>query len=280
MPVFQTPASIAVIVELGVGDLRITASDRTDTSVEVRPGDPANQSDVEAAGQVGVDYADGTLRVIGPKRTFDFSRKTRSVVVTIELPSGSEVSGKLQAGDIRCAGRLGESRLKTGAGNVWAERTGSLHADTGAGHLTAGEVDGDADFHTGTGRVQIGRVGGTAMVKNSNGDTTIDAIAGELRVRSANGEIRVESAGAGVDVKTSNGAIRLGEVTSGAIVLGSGNGDLDIGIAEGAAAWLEVNTGFGRVRNELTDAAGPGDAGRTVEIRGRTAYGDITIHRA
>jgi hypothetical protein len=280
MPVYQTPASIDVIIEIEAADVRITAADRTDTTVEVLPRDAAKQSEVEAAGQIAVDYADGTLRVIGPKHTFDFSRRSRWVTVSIEVPSGSTVAAKLGAGDVRCAGRLGETRVKTGAGNISAAHTGPLHADTGAGHLTAERIDGDADLRTGTGRIQVGTVGGDAIVKSANGDTTVDTITGTLRVRSANGEIRVESAAAGVDAKTSNGAIRLGEVRTGAIVLGTGNGDLDIGIAEGAAAWLEVNTGFGRVRNELTDAAGPGDADRTVEVRGRTAYGDITVHRA
>ncbi|MFI5845746.1 DUF4097 family beta strand repeat-containing protein [Catenuloplanes sp. NPDC051500] len=280
MPVFQTPESIDVIVELSVGDVRLAASDRTDTVVEVRPSDENNASDVEAAGQIRVDYANGTLRVIAPKRTFDFSRKSRSVQVTIELPNDSRVTGKVDAGDYHSAGRLGQCRIKVSAGNVRVERTGALHLDLSAGHITADAIAGDADLHTGSGRIRLGTVGGTAVIKNSNGDTTIDSIAGELRVRSANGEIRVERAGADVDVKTSNGAIRLGEVGGGAITLASGMGDLDVGIAEGAAAWLEVNTGFGNVRNELTNASGPADTDRTVEIRGRTAFGDIIIHRA
>src|SRR5437764_958604 len=40
MPTFDTPEPISVTVEFGVGDLRIVASDRTDTMVEVRPSDP------------------------------------------------------------------------------------------------------------------------------------------------------------------------------------------------------------------------------------------------
>ena len=49
MPTFDTPAPISITVEIVVGDLRITASDRTDTIVEVRPSDPTKQSDVTAA---------------------------------------------------------------------------------------------------------------------------------------------------------------------------------------------------------------------------------------
>ncbi|MFE9694188.1 DUF4097 domain-containing protein [Micromonospora sp. NPDC005806] len=281
MPNYETPEPISVTLELGVGDVRIAASDRTDTVVEVRPSDEADESDVKAAQQVRVDYTNGMLRVTGPKaRVFDFSRKTRSVDVSIELPSGSQVSADMQVGDIRCAGRLGECRLKTSAGNVRLERTGPLRLATSAGHVTADGITGNAEISTGSGKVQIGEVDGTAVVKNSNGDTTIDAVTGDVRVRAANGDIHVERAGAGVDAKTSNGSIRLREVVRGSVVLGTAMGDLDIGIADGTAAWLEVNTGFGHVRNLMENTTRPDQADQTVEVRGRTSYGDITIHRS
>jgi DUF4097 and DUF4098 domain-containing protein YvlB len=246
MSKYETPEPIAVAVKLSVGDVQIAASDRTDTVVEVRPSDETNESDVQAAQQVRVGYASGLLRVTGPKaRAFDFSRKTRSVNVTIKLPSGSEVSADLQMGNFRSSGQAGSTEVFTRSGQV-----------------------------------QIGGVEGAVVVKNSNGDTTIDAATGDVHVRAANGNIDVERAGAGVDAKTSNGRIRLGEVARGAVVLHTATGDLDIGIAEGTAARLEMSTGFGRVRNKLEDAAQPDEPSQTVAVRGRTAHGDIFIHRA
>jgi DUF4097 and DUF4098 domain-containing protein YvlB len=278
---YETPEPISVTLELGVGEVRIAASDRTDTVVEVRPSDEADESDVNAAQQVRVGYTQGMLRVTGPKvRGFDFSHKTRSVAVSIELPSGSQVSAEMQMGDIRCAGRLGECRLKTSAGNFWLERTGPLRLNTSAGHVTADGIMGNAEISTGSGKVQIGVVEGTAVVKNSNGATTIDAVSGDVRVRAGNGDICVERAGSGVDAKTSNGSIRLGQVARGSVALETATGDLDIGIAEDTAARLAVDTGFGHVRNLLENATRPGDAHETVEVRGRTSYGDITIHRS
>jgi DUF4097 and DUF4098 domain-containing protein YvlB len=281
MPNYETPEPISVNLDLSVGEVRIAASDRTDTVVEVRPSDEADESDVKAAQQVRVDYTGGMLRVTGPKvRLFDFSRKTRSVDVSIELPSGSQVSGEMQMGNFRCAGRLGECRFKTSAGNVWLERTGPLRLDTAAGHVTADSIAGNAEISTSSGKVQIGEVEGAAVVKNSNGITTINTVTGDVRVRSANGDIHIERAGAGVDARTSNGSIRLGKVVRGSVVLGTAMGDLEIGVAEGTAAWLEVNTGFGHVRNLMENAARPDEADETVEVRGRTSYGDITIHRS
>jgi DUF4097 and DUF4098 domain-containing protein YvlB len=281
MSVYETSEPISVILELGVGELQITATDRIDTVVEVRPSDESDDSNVRAAQQVRVDYTNGVLRVTGPKaRAFDFSRKSRSVDVSIELPTGSQVSAEIQVGNVRCAGRLGECNLRTTAGNVWLERSGSLRLNTGFGHVTADGVAGNADIHTGSGKVQIGDVEGSVVVKNSNGDIRVHAATGDVRLRTANGEISVERAGAGVDAKTSNGSIRLGQVVRGSVVVGTAAGNLDIGIAEGTAAWLDLNTSYGQLRNQLSDAVGPEKTDDTVEVRGRTSYGDITIHRS
>jgi DUF4097 and DUF4098 domain-containing protein YvlB len=279
MPTFDTPEPISLTLELAVGNVRIAASDRTDTVVDVRPSDHTDESDVQAARQIRVDHTNGTLQITGPKRVFDFSKKTRSVDVSIELPSGSQVSVHLQMGEVRCTGRLGESRVKT-TGNIWLEQTGALRLHTGFGHITIDGVTGEADISTATGKIQIGEIDGTAVIKNSNGDTTIDAATNDVRVRAANGDIHIERAGAGVDAKTSNGSIRLGEVVRGSVVLGTAAGGLDIGIAEGTAAWLEVTTGFGQVRNLLENAIRPDEADETVEVRGYTSYGDITIRRS
>jgi DUF4097 and DUF4098 domain-containing protein YvlB len=282
MPIYETPEPISVTLELGAACLRIAASDRTDTVVEVHPSDEADESDVKAAQQVRVDHTSGTLRVTGPKlRPFDYSRgSTKSIDVTIELPNGSQVSADTQLGDIRCAGRLGECRFKTSGGNIWIEHAGPLRLHTGAGHVTADTITGNAEISTGTGKVQIGEIDGDAVIKSSNGDIMVDAVTGDARVRTANGEISIDRANAGVDAKTANGGIRLGELVRGSVVLGTAAGDLNIGIAEGTAAWLDVNTGFGHVRNQLANTTRPEESDETVEVRGRTSYGDITIHRS
>jgi len=281
MPTFETPAPIAVTVELGAGNVRITASDRTDTVVDVRPSNASDESDVQTAEQVRVDYANGALQVIGPKaRAFDFSRKTRSVEVSIEVPSGSQVSGELQVGDFTGTGRLDECRIKTGAGNVRFERTGALRVDTGAGRVTADVVAGNAEVNTGSGKVQIDEVEGTVAVKSSNGDVTIATATGDIRVRSANGDISVDRAGASVDAKTANGDIRLGEVARGVVELGTSMGEVEIGIAKGTAARLDVHTGFGQVHNQLDSITGPEDSDETVEVRAHTSFGGVTIRRS
>ncbi|WP_018803933.1 DUF4097 family beta strand repeat-containing protein [Salinispora arenicola] len=282
MPTFQTPAPIAVTLDLGAGELQITATDRTDTVVDVRPGSDADESDVKAAQQVKVDYTDGTLRITGPKAgAFDFSRKSKYVTVSIGVPSGSQLSAKLQAGDIRGTGQLGQCQLETSAGSVWLERTGALRLETSAGNVTAGTITGDADIHTGTGAIQLTRIDGTAVIKNSNGTTTIDTATGDLQIRTANGDIHIQRATADVDAKTNNGSIRVDEVVRGSTTLNTATGNLHIGIAEGATAKLDVQTTFGRVDNQLDNTTEPDHStDRTISVHGHTSYGDITIRRS
>ncbi len=282
MPVFATEEPISVTIELAVGDVRIIATDRTDTVVEVRPSDESDESDVEAAQKTRVEYADGTLLVRGPKsRALDFSKKTRSVDVLIELPAGSKVHSDLSVADVRTTGVLGECRFKTSVGHFRLDRTGPLRLDTSGGNVTIEAVAGNAEVATGTGRITIGEIGGAAVIKNSNGNTDLGTVTGELKVRSANGDITVDRARAKVEAKTANGSIRVGEVARGVVTLNTSAGDLEIGVAEGTAAWLDLNTGHGRVHKTLDDVSqGPDKSEETVEVRAHTAYGDITVRRS
>jgi hypothetical protein len=57
-------------------------------------------------------------------------------------------------------------------------------------------------------------------------------------------------------------------------------GDLEVGIREGTAAWLDVSAGVGQVHNALDTADAPEPSAETVEVRARTSFGDIVIRRA
>jgi hypothetical protein len=282
MPTYDTPEPISVSLELGAGNIRITASDRTDTLVEVRPTDPASEADVIAAEQARVEFADGRLTIKAAKgwRQYSWRGGHESVDVELSLPAGSRLEGEVGAAALSSTGRLGEVRFKAGVGTIRLDRTGPLQVRTGAGDVSVDHADGRAEITSGTGAIEVGAVDGPAVVKNSNGDTWIGDVAGELRVKAANGKIAVDRAQGSVHAKTANGDVRLGAVARGEIVAESGSGKLDVGVGEGVPAWLELHTGYGNVRNELEAADRPDPGEEAVEIRARTGLGDITIHRA
>ncbi|MEV0261296.1 DUF4097 family beta strand repeat-containing protein [Streptomyces sp. NPDC050617] len=278
MPTFDTPAPISATIEFDVGSARIAAGERADTVVEVLPSNAAEDADVRAAQQTKVSYADGKLLVKGPKKRSLFG-KTGSVDVSVELPAGSDVHGSTPMADFLCTGRLGECRLRTSLGDIRVDEAEAAFLKTGHGDIQAAHLAGDAEV-IGAGRIEIGTFGGTSRIKNGNGETKVGEAVGELRVNAANGTISVEVAHAGVDAKSANGGIRVGEVTRGSIALQAAIGDVEVGIRESTAAWLEVKTGVGSVRNSLSTTDGPDTADETVEVRASTGIGDILIHRA
>jgi hypothetical protein len=282
MPTFDTPQPISVTVDLGVGDLRIVASDRTDTIVEVRPSDPAKKADVTAAEQTRVEYAGGRLLIKAPKnwRQYTFRGGGESVDVQVELPAGSQLQGETGVAALRCQGRLGECRYKTGVGDIQLDRAGAVQLRTGVGDITVERAGGDAELTTGSGSLRLDGIDGTAVVKNSNGDTWIGRVTGDLRVNAANGRISVDQASGAVAAKSANGDVRLGEVAHGAVLAQTAFGKVEIGIRDGVAAWLDLNTRFGTVRNDLDTADRPAAGEEAVEVRARTSFGDITIHRS
>jgi len=96
----------------------------------------------------------------------------------------------------------------------------------------------------------------------------------------ANGKIVVEQAQAAVAAKTANGDVRLRDVTRGAVIAQTAFGKVDIGIRDGVAAWLDLDTRFGTVHTDLDAAERPEPGEEAVEVRARSAFGDITIRRA
>ncbi|MFI7120542.1 DUF4097 family beta strand repeat-containing protein [Amycolatopsis sp. NPDC049868] len=281
MPTFATPEPILADLDPVVGNVRIVAGDRADTVVEVAPLDENNDSDIDAAKRTIVEFSGGTLTVRAPKmRLLDFSKRTRSIDVTIELPAGSRVQGSTGLGDLTATGRIGGCRYKSGTGHIRLDRTGELKLHTASGNIVVEHVDGNADISTSSGHVHIGAIEGTAVVKNSNGPTSVGTVADSIRLRSANGDITVDKAESGVEAKTANGSVRVLDAARGTLTLETSLGDVEIGIREGSAAWLDVNTGFGRVVNDMTAATAPGETTDKVEVHAGTSVGDIVVHRS
>ena len=281
MPTFDSRRPISVNVEIGVGEIRMIAGDRTDAVVEVRPADPSKPRDVVAAEQTRVDYSDGALRIKAQKglQQYSFRRGAEAIHVVIELPAGSTVASEVGVGTFQATGRFGDVRHKSGAGDVQIDEAADLRLRTGAGDVVVGRATG-CDVATGSGAVRLGTIAGSAVVKNSNGDTEIGDVSGDLRVKAANGKVSVDRADSSVVVKTANGDIRLGEVARGAVVAQTAYGRIDVGIRHGAVAWLDLDTAFGKVDTDLDAAERPAPGEDVVELKARTAFGDVTIRRA
>ena len=277
MPTFATPGPIDVAVNLPVGRLDVVATDRTDTVVTVSPTNPDKPVDVRGAADTTVAFADGRLTVTAPKPRFSITGPSESIEIRVELPSGSRLTAETAAGSVRSTGILGATRVK--ASHVDLEHTGDLWLRAIHGNVEVGTADGNAEITADHGQIRVGTVTGDALLKASHGTVTIGEAGGEVDARLSYGDLEIGSALASVSGRTAYGAIRLREVSSGSIDLDSGYGQLTVGIREGVAAWLDVASEGGRVRNELAADSAPAATDQTVAVRARTQYGDILIQK-
>ncbi|MFE2922910.1 DUF4097 family beta strand repeat-containing protein [Streptomyces goshikiensis] len=278
MPSFDTPEPISATAHVEAGSIRFTAGDRADTVVEVRPRDPKKDQDVRAVDQTQVTYAGGALTVRTHKPSM-FGR-TGTVDVTVELPTGSRIDVTGAWAQVLGEGRLGEVRVKTSSGDIRLDTTGPLKLTASHGSITVDRVEGAAEITTSSGSVRVGLLDGSAVLKNSHGTTTVGAATGELRVNGANGDIDIARAEGSVTATTAHGALRVGEVARGIAQLETSYGSIEVGVREGTAAWLDVSSGSGQVRNTLTASETPQESEDTVKVRARTRYGNIDILRA
>ena len=285
---FNTPSPIAVAFDLYVADVRFAVSDRADTIVEVSPSDPSKAADVKAAENTRVEYDDATrtLSIVSRKplnRFVNFSSKRpESIDVVIQLPTDSDVRGEADLGDFQADGVLGNVVFKTDFGAIHLAETGPLNLRSGFGAITVEGVSGSAEVRTGSGDIRVGAVDGTAEVSNDNGKVRVGVVTGPAIVKCSNGSVSVDRALSDITAESSNGEVRIGEVARGKVSATSKNGSVEVGVREGSAAWLELNTSVGRVYSELdsSDAPEADEPVDRVEVRASTKLGDVTIRRA
>ena len=113
MPTFATPGPIAATVQVAGAQVRVTASDRTDTVVLVEPINEASRSDVKVADKTKVEFAGGRLSV----KTTVAGDKDGSVAITIDLPTGSSLVAYLAHSGVRRRRLIRRLRAAHGIGS-------------------------------------------------------------------------------------------------------------------------------------------------------------------
>lgn len=263
MPTFDTPWPIRARIEVVHGSVQVRAEDRNDTTVTVRPRDAASSADVTAAQQTQVTYSDGELLVRSTSRPrLLFFGSGPEIEVDVVLPTGSALDVRTTAGDVTCTGRLGATDLESKYGGVRLDQASSLRARSSSGNISAAAVEGETEATTAYGDVRVGETAGPARLETGYGNVTVDRALDSLTGT------------------TKYGQVRVGQAVRGSLVLETAYGEVEAGVREGTAAWLDVRAGAGRIRNLLTETEGPEGADETVEIHARTSYGDILIRRA
>lgn len=263
MPTFDTPVPIHARIGLSGGSVRVRASSRTDTVVDVRPTNADSSADAQLAASTRVEYADGRLTVTVPRRPrLLFFGGMPSVDVELLVPEHSNLDVSSTAGDVDCEGRLGDVRADTRYGDIRVDSSSTARVRTAAGDIAIAAAEGPAEASTSYGEIRIARAAGDLQLDNACGDITVDCALGSVGARTKYGQVRVH------------------EAVRGSLDLETGYGAVEAGIREGTAAWLDVAATSGRVRNLLTESGAPEAGENSLRVRARTAYGNILVRRA
>ena len=275
MPTFTTPAPIAATIEVAGAQVRITATDRTDTVVLVEPIDAASRKDVKVAEKTTVEFAGGRLAV----KTTVSGDKAGSVAITIELPTGSSLATYLAHSEVHADGSFGGCELHLASGRVQVDRVDALRADIASGEVAIGHVAGRADIDGGAFGMRIGEVEGAVALSNSGGRTWIGRAFGDVELSSASCDFDIDRADGNVTATTASGAIRIGRMAHGQAKLMNGSGNIEVGISETAAAHVDVVSERASVRDTVSPGGNPEPSDGTVSVHARTRHGDIVVHR-
>ena len=201
---FETYEPVDLYVELGKGEVEVTASDTTATTVEVE-GRDSERVEVRQDGR--------QISVIGPKgNRGGFFGGEQSYTVTINLPVHSNAVLKTGSADVALDGTFGHGQVKSGSGDVdVAHAEGTLSVSTGSGDVEIGTTHGQAVVKTGSGDLEIGRAGDGVSMSTGSGDMKIGAATrGKFSAKGASGDVLI-GVPAGVpvwtDVTTVSGTI-------------------------------------------------------------------------
>jgi DUF4097 and DUF4098 domain-containing protein YvlB len=166
------------------------------------------------------------------------------------------------------------------SGRVQLDRISALQANIAAGEVTIGHVAERASIDGAAFSMRISEARDTVKLSSSAGQTWIGHASADLDLSSGHGGFDIDRADGSVTAQTSDGAIRIGRLTRGQAELMNRSGNIEVGISEGTAVSLDVNSERGAVHNFVSSQGEPGASDAKVSVYARTRHGDITLQRA
>jgi len=278
MSAYVVTGTPEVRVEVQVGRVDLVATDRGDVVVSVSPSNPGRSGDRSAADRVRVDQVGDTIRITGAGRLNLFGAGD-SVDVLVEVPVATMAMLDVKYGWVNASGELGPCRVNVSYGNVTLEAATRLDLTVGYGEVRVARVAGDAEIRLKSGSARIGRVGGSLRLTGSDASVVVDSVGSAADVTTSSGAVELGRAAGSVRVRSAYGLVRVGELVRGDARIDGSYGGVDVGVRRGVSVWLDAVSQHGVVRTDLAASTGP-DSDDTLELRVRTGYGDITIHRS
>jgi DUF4097 and DUF4098 domain-containing protein YvlB len=267
---FETHAPVELYVEIGKGRVAVTCTDTTESTVHVE-GTNADDVLVEQSGD--------RIRVLEQRRGGLF--RDNSLEVRVVVPLHSHPGVKTGSADVAVLGAAGHAHLRTGSGNVSLERaSGDVQVESGSGDVALGNLDAPARVKTGSGDISVVTSAAGLRVSTGSGDVHVEEAYGETAVKTGSGDLRVQRAHDEVSLSTGSGDLTVDRIDRGRVNAKGASGDVQVGVAAGVPVWTDVTTVTGSISSGLKGAGQPAEGQDHVEVRAKTASGDIVLAEA
>jgi DUF4097 and DUF4098 domain-containing protein YvlB len=201
---FETPRPVELRVEIGRGSVQVSATDTTESHVEVTGRD---------ADRVLVEQDDDRLSVVGPQVRGGLLGGESRLDVRVVVPRDSSLAIRTGSADIDVDGVVATAQLRSGSGDVTVDHTeAALSVSTGSGDVAIGTAAGPSVVKTGSGDLSVAESLTDVTLTTGSGDLVVSAARnGRVSARGASGDVRVGvPAGLPVwtDVSTVSGSLR------------------------------------------------------------------------
>ncbi|PSL58078.1 putative adhesin [Saccharothrix carnea] len=222
------------------------------------PGQPTGPGDAVRDAQL--ELSGGRLKVHSSKA---LPLRAVPLSVTVRAPLGSHVITKAGSADVTVTGPAGRLEIQTGTGDVTADRAdASSQVNSGSGKVRLGPMLGGLKAKTGSGDIEVSSVGGNTVVYTGTGDVWLGAVQNDVQVRTGGGDVTVADA------------------ASGRLQLGTGSGDVRVGVRPGVTAQVDLVSSSGSARSDLDVSDTPPEGEPALYITGRTGSGDALVTTA
>ena len=268
---FDTPDRLRLRVKVAAGEVNLRLTDTTVTRVHV-DGDSA-----DAIEHTRVDLNGDQLIIEGPRRSGLF-RTAPELTISVEAPTGSSLDAELQSAELHVTGELSQARVRSGSGDVDIEHaSGEVAVDAGSGDVQVERLDGEGTLRSGSGDLDVTATSGRIQASTGSGDVQLGRVDGAADVRSGSGDVVVEHSTADLAISTASGDQQVLRTGGGTLRLKSASGDVHVGVTEGIAAWLDINTISGDVSSALGRSPEPDPDEPRVAVHVNTISGDVHL---
>ena len=266
---FETHGPVDLNVEIGKGTVDITATETTESRVEIT-GRDADEVEVEQSGT--------RISVVAPRQRAGFFGGDNRLEVSVTIPLRSDLSVKTGSADVAVNGTVGSSRIKTGSGEIRTDDlTGPALLETGSGDVEVQVANAELRIKSGSGEVRVRHAESAVAVSTGSGSVEIGTSNGPAAVKTGSGDLKVVDANTDVSLVTGSGDLMVGTARRGRFTMKGASGDVHIGIPAGLPVWTDVSTISGSIRSNLESAGEPAEGADHVELRAKTVSGDIVL---